>query len=34
MREAVVALGHVDGETLTDVDLDRYLDVRSMTGTS
>ena len=32
VREAVVALGHVDGDTLTEADLDRYLDVTSMTG--
>ena len=32
VREAVVALGHVDGERLTEADLDRYLDVTTMTG--
>ena len=34
IREAVVALGHVDGETLTEEQLDAYLDVTTMTGPS
>lgn len=32
IREAVIALGHVDGERLTEADLDRMLDVATMTG--
>ncbi|MGF1648235.1 MAG: class II fumarate hydratase [Kineosporiaceae bacterium] len=32
IREAVVALGHVDGERLTEAELDRLLDVTTMTG--
>jgi fumarate hydratase, class II len=32
IREAVVELGHVDGERLTEEQLDRYLDVTTMTG--
>ncbi len=31
IREAVIALGHVDGRRLTEADLDRLLDVSSMT---
>ena len=34
IREAVVALGHVDGQTLTEEQLDAYLDVTTMTGPS
>ena len=32
IKEAVVALGHVDGERLTEEQLDAYLDVTTMTG--
>ena len=32
IREAVIALGHVDGETLTEAQLDAHLDVTTMTG--
>ncbi|WP_336922951.1 class II fumarate hydratase [Aquipuribacter sp. SD81] len=32
IKEAVVELGHVDGERLTEEQLDRYLDVTTMTG--
>ncbi|MGF1662316.1 MAG: class II fumarate hydratase [Kineosporiaceae bacterium] len=32
IREAVIALGHVDGEGLTEAELDRLLDVTTMTG--
>ncbi|MFC3686790.1 aspartate ammonia-lyase [Aquipuribacter hungaricus] len=32
IKEAVVALGHVDGERLTESQLDAYLDVTTMTG--
>ncbi len=32
IKEAVIALGHVDGSTLTEDQLDRLLDVTTMTG--
>ena len=34
IREAVVALGHVDGEKLPEAQLDALLDVTTMTGGS
>ncbi len=32
IKQSVVALGHVDGERLTEEQLDAYLDVTTMTG--
>jgi len=32
IKQSVVALGHVDGDTLTEEQLDAYLDVTTMTG--